>query len=77
MLRNVMQQLVFWHQAGHLIFASVNLSAKDAINRELPVFIEGLLSEYKISPEYLKLEFSERGCLSDKGYFDRGVKSVV
>ncbi|KTD11879.1 regulatory protein (GGDEF and EAL domains) [Legionella gratiana] len=65
MLTNVTEQLVLWHQAGHQIFASLHLSIQDAINRKLPVFIESLLNENKISPQYLILEFDERACLSE------------
>lgn len=66
MLTNVAQQLVLWHQAGHKIFASINLSMQDAIDKKLPVFIENLLNENKIAPQYLILEFDERACLSDQ-----------
>jgi|GEM_PF-2091449 len=66
MLKNVIKQLAQWHEEGHMIYASVNLSAKDAIDRELPAFIEKLLQENKIAPKYLKLEFTERACLTDQ-----------
>lgn len=66
MLTSVIKQLAIWHKEGHKIFASVNLSAKDAIDRELPAFIEKLLLENQIEPRYLKLEFTERACLSDQ-----------
>lgn len=66
MLTNVVKQLVLWHQAGHKIFASVNLSVQDAIDRNLPAFVAKLLDENKITPEYLTLEFNERACLSDQ-----------
>lgn len=66
MLRGVIKELANWHQAGHHIFASVNLSVRDAADRELPAFIEKLLNEYEISPEFLKLEFNERACLTDQ-----------
>lgn len=65
MLTNVTKQLVFWHQAGHKIFASVHLSAQDAVDKKLPAFIKQLLNKHKIAPEYLVLEFDERACLSD------------
>ncbi|WP_454780408.1 putative bifunctional diguanylate cyclase/phosphodiesterase [Legionella sp. WA2022007384] len=66
MLINVTKQLALWHQAGHKIFASVNLSVQDAIDKKLPKFVEKLLKENKIAPEYLTLEFNERACLSDQ-----------
>ncbi|MCW8444512.1 bifunctional diguanylate cyclase/phosphodiesterase [Fluoribacter gormanii] len=66
MLINVTKQLVLWHQDGHKIFASVNLSIQDAIDKKLPAFVEKLLNENKIAPEYLTLEFNERACLADQ-----------
>lgn len=66
LLIRVIKQLALWHQENHKIFVSVNLSAKDAIDRELPAFIEKLLLENEIAPEYLKLEFTEQACLSDQ-----------
>lgn len=66
MLTRVIKQLVQWHQEGHKINASVNLSAKDAIDRELPAFIEQLLHDNKIAAKYLTLEFTERACLTDQ-----------
>jgi len=66
LLIRVIKQLALWHQDNHMIYVSVNLSAKDAIDRELPAFIEKLLLENEVAPEYLKLEFTERACLSDQ-----------
>ncbi|HHL3492490.1 TPA: putative bifunctional diguanylate cyclase/phosphodiesterase [Legionella pneumophila] len=62
MLKEVIKQLAAWHDAGHKIFASVNLS----VNRELPDLIEKLLNDYEIAPQFLKLEFTERTCLADQ-----------
>lgn len=66
LLKRVIKQLALWHQEGHLIYVSVNLSAQDAIDKELPAFIEKLLHKNKIEPGYLKLEFTEQACLSDQ-----------
>ncbi|WP_058519145.1 putative bifunctional diguanylate cyclase/phosphodiesterase [Legionella parisiensis] len=66
MLTNVIKQLVLWHQEGYKIFASVNLSVQDVIDRKLPDFVEKLINKNKIAPEYLILEFNERACLSDQ-----------
>ncbi|CAM2951275.1 regulatory protein (GGDEF and EAL domains) [Legionella steigerwaltii] len=66
MLTHVTKQLALWHQSGHKIFASVNLSVQDASDKKLPAFIKKLLKENKVPPEYLILEFNERACLSDQ-----------
>lgn len=66
MLVRVINQLDIWHREGYMISASINLSAKDAVDRELPAFIEKLLTENKVEPRYLKLEFTERACLAEQ-----------
>ena len=66
MLKGVIKQLASWHSAGYRIFASVNLSIQDVSDRELPPFIKKLLEDYKLAPEHLKLEFTERACLTDQ-----------
>lgn len=66
MLRGVIKQLANWHGAGFKIYAAVNLSAQDISDKNLPVLIRKLLSDYEIAPEYLKLEFTERACLTDQ-----------
>ncbi len=66
MLRGVMRQLAAWHGAGFKIYATVNLSVQDTSDKNLPVFIRKLLSDYEIAPEYLHLEFTERACLTDQ-----------
>ena len=65
-LRRVIKQLGAWHGAGHHIFASVNLSNQDATNRELPALIEKLLGDYEMAPEFLKLELTEKACLTNQ-----------
>ncbi|HCU6006247.1 putative bifunctional diguanylate cyclase/phosphodiesterase [Legionella pneumophila] len=71
MLKQVIKQLAAWHDAGHKIFVSVNLS----VHHELPELIEKLLNDYEIAPQFLKLEFTERACLTEqmvtKEVFDR------
>ncbi|WP_042646721.1 putative bifunctional diguanylate cyclase/phosphodiesterase [Legionella pneumophila] len=81
MLKEVIKQLAAWHDAGHKIFVSVNLS----VHHELPELIEKLLNDYEIAPEFLKLEFTERACLTEqmvtKEVFDRlstmGIKLCI
>lgn len=62
MLKEVIKQLAAWHDAGHKIFVSANLS----VNRGLPDLIEKLLNDYEIAPQFLKLEFTERTCLAEQ-----------
>ena len=66
MLKGVIQQIANWHSEGYKLSASVNLSVKDASDRELPGLIEELLHRYKVSPACLILEFTERACLTEQ-----------
>lgn len=66
MLKGVIKQISCWHNEGYSLSVSVNLSVKDASDRELPELIEKLLNDYELAPEYLKLEFTERACLTDQ-----------
>lgn len=66
MLREVIKQISSWHNEGYRLSVSVNLSVKDTSDRELPDLINKLLSDYKLAPEFLRLEFTERACLTEQ-----------
>jgi diguanylate cyclase (GGDEF)-like protein len=66
MLKEVIKQISSWHNEGYHLSVSVNLSVKDATDRELPDLINKLLADYALAPEFLKLEFTERACLTDQ-----------
>ena len=63
-LREAVKQLVLWHQANYKIYITVNLF--DVTDTNLASFIDSLLKENNISPEYLKVELTEKACLSDQ-----------
>lgn len=63
-LEKSIKQLALWHQANHKIYLTVNLL--DVTDKEIPLLVNTLLKEQHISPEYLKLEFTEAVCLSDQ-----------
>ena len=83
MLKNAIKQLSQWHKANHMIYITVNLF--DATDTELPSLVEALLEENNIPPEYLKLELTEKTCLSDqtrsmivlKELADLGIKIAI
>jgi diguanylate cyclase (GGDEF)-like protein len=83
MLENAVQQLVLWHQAGHKIYVTVNLT--DATDPDLPLYVEGLLKDNNISPNYLKLALTEKACLTEqarsitilKQLTDLGIKIMI
>ena len=63
-LTNAVKQLVLWHQANYKICITVNLL--EATDTNLPLFIDILLKENNISSEYLKVELTEKACLSEQ-----------
>jgi len=65
-IKNAVNQLVQWHQVNHKIYITVNLF--DATDIELPAFVGQLLKTHNISPQYLKMEFTEKACLSDQAH---------
>ncbi len=82
-LKNAIKQLALWHKASLKITMTVSIF--DATDVDLPSMVNGLLKENDVSPEYLKLELTEKACLSDqtrtitvlKQLADLGVKLVI
>jgi len=54
-----------WHQEGKNIIVSINLSAKDLHNPELPGLIAGIQAETRIKPEWIILEITENSIMTD------------
>lgn len=65
-LKSAIQQLYLWHKQGHKIYVSVNISSIDAIDPNLPTYIQQLLDEKNLLPHFLRLELTERACLSNQ-----------
>ena len=63
-LKTAIKQLALWHQATHKIFMIVNLY--NATDTELPGFIAQLLKENNLSADFLRIELTEKACLSDQ-----------
>ncbi len=54
-----------WHDAGHYMTISVNLSAKQFQRADLASYVAGALKESGLPPEYLHLEITETVLLDD------------
>lgn len=63
-LRKATEQLVLWHGINQKIFIRVHLF--NATDMELPGFIEDLLKRHNMSASYLRVELTEKACLSDQ-----------
>jgi diguanylate cyclase len=64
-LRRAFRDCANWHKQGLPIKVSVNLSAKDLHNPELPDLISGVAVATGIKPEWVKLEITESSVMSD------------
>jgi len=63
-LKTAIKQLALWHQTNHKIYMIINLY--NAADMELPGFIAQLLKENNLSADYLRIELTEKACLSDQ-----------
>jgi EAL domain-containing protein (putative c-di-GMP-specific phosphodiesterase class I) len=54
-----------WRRAGVDLHVSVNLSTANLVDTELPNAIEGLLRQWAVPPEYLRLEITESTAMAD------------
>ncbi len=65
-LSGAIKQLAAWDDSGYKLFVSVNLSIKDISDPDLPMLVKQLLNEANVPADLLKLEFTEKACLSDQ-----------
>jgi diguanylate cyclase len=54
-----------WLRAGLRLQVSVNISARDLMNRDLPAEVSSLLAEHAVPPALLCLEITESGFMED------------
>ena len=62
-ISNSLEQLSIWHQNGHDIELSINISASDIQNPELVSLLESEMIRNKIEPAWLKLEITENSLM--------------
>jgi EAL domain-containing protein (putative c-di-GMP-specific phosphodiesterase class I) len=56
-----------WLREGLRLQVSVNISARDLMNRDLPADVSALLEEHQVPPGLLCLEITESGFMEDPG----------
>jgi EAL domain-containing protein (putative c-di-GMP-specific phosphodiesterase class I) len=66
-LREAVRQCGEWLREGLRLSVSVNISARDLLNRDLPGEVAALLSEHRVPPALLCLEITESGFMEDPG----------
>ena len=57
-----------WSREGMPLRISVNISARDLMNRDLPDQIQALLHQHAVTPDMLCLEITESGFMEDPVY---------
>jgi EAL domain-containing protein (putative c-di-GMP-specific phosphodiesterase class I) len=70
-LREAVRQCGEWMREGMRLTVSVNLSARDLMNRELPEQVSALLAEHGVPPSLLCLEITESGFMEDPAHAQR------
>ena len=70
-LEQSIRQCGQWRSNGISLRVSVNISARDLLNRELPEFIAQLLDRYGTPASLLCLEITESGFMEDAVYSQR------
>jgi diguanylate cyclase (GGDEF)-like protein len=70
-LREAVRQCADWMREGLRLTVSVNLSARDLMNRELPEQVSALLAEHGVAPSLLCLEITESGFMEDPAHAQR------
>jgi EAL domain-containing protein (putative c-di-GMP-specific phosphodiesterase class I) len=64
-LKEAFDHCAQWHKAGYDLKVSVNLSAKDLHDPELPDMIAGIAGVAEIKPEWIILEITESSIMTD------------
>jgi len=67
-MREAVRQCGQWLREGLRLQVSVNISARDLMNRDLPNEVSALLDEHGVPPTLLCLEITESGFMEDPGH---------
>jgi diguanylate cyclase (GGDEF)-like protein len=67
-IREAVRQCGAWLREGLTLQVSVNISARDLMNRELPEHVAALLAEHDVTPGLLCLEITESGFMEDPAH---------
>lgn len=64
LFEHAIKQLALWHKAGHKITTTVGIF--EITDKSLPDEVERMLTEHDVDPEYLKVQLTEKVCLTDQ-----------
>ena len=65
LLERALTDLRLWHEQGHLIYLSVNLSTQHLEQPALADYVRGLLQKHQLSASYLRFEVTESALMRD------------
>jgi len=54
-----------WQASGHALKISINVSARDLLDREIVAYVSGTLQKYQVRPELICLELTESALMED------------
>ena len=64
-IRTAIRRSEAWHRSNRNIGMSINISARDLNDPELPDLVAGMLSEHDVRPEWFTLEITESSIMDD------------
>jgi len=76
-IREAVRQCGEWLRSGLALQVSVNISARDLMNRELPEHVAELLAEHDVTPGLLCLEITESGFMEDPTHAQKVVDRLA
>ncbi len=76
-IREAMRQCGEWLRQGLRLQVSVNISARDLMNRDLPTEVANVLAEHQVPPGLLCLEITESGFMEDPAHAQRVVDRLA
>ena len=71
-----LRQCGVWRAAGMPLRVSVNISARDLMNRELPDLIAELMARHDVPADLLCLEITESGFMEDPAYAQKVLQKL-
>ena len=76
-LEESIRQLGQWRREGLELQVSVNISARDLLNRELPETISALLAQHGVPASHLCVEITESGFMEDPAHAIRVLEQLT
>lgn len=75
-LARAIEQCARWQSQGRALRVSVNISARDLLNPELPRELQQLLQRHKVDPKLLCLEITESALMEDPRHAKENVSRL-